>query len=509
MKSNLSRRDFLKLAGLASLGVMVPPSVNLLTNPDVQSQKKNVLIIVFDALTAYNISLYGYRRETMPNLTNLSKRATVFHNHYSGGNYTTPGTASILTGTLPWTHRAIRFNDTVKPDFADKSIFHVFDDYYRISFSHNTLVNTLFKQFLPALNDYIPQDDLFIFNDKFIKEFLSNDEDIATVGWARTIKRTEGFSYSLFLSQLYEKIRDNKVADVAKSFPYGLPRINDDNFFTLEDGIDTLAEKIANIPQPFLGYFHFLPPHYPYKPRQEFADIFSKDNFKPLSKAQDIFTEEKSDEFLAGYRGYYDEFILNVDYEFGRLFNQLESLGILENTWLVLTSDHGEIFERGIWGHSTAALYQPLIRVPLLIFGPGNSASQNVYTPTSAIDLLPTLSHVTGHKIPDWTEGNVLPPYQSILNSTTENGVFTVQARYNEPRFPIRQVSAMMVQENYKLIYFQGYDELYPDEEASLLFDIQADPEELNNLSRTKRETASDLLNIVKTRFDKSNEPYI
>ncbi|MBK9781637.1 MAG: sulfatase-like hydrolase/transferase [Anaerolineales bacterium] len=98
----------LKLAGLASLGMVIPPSINHICNT-AQGNKKNVLIIVFDAMSAYNLSLYGYDRETTPNLARLSKRATVFHNHFAGGNFTTPGTASILTGSLPWTHRAIRF----------------------------------------------------------------------------------------------------------------------------------------------------------------------------------------------------------------------------------------------------------------------------------------------------------------------------------------------------------------------------------------------------------------
>jgi len=60
----------------------------------------------------------------------------------------------------------------------------------------------------------------------------------------------------------------------------------------------------------------------------------------------------------------YDEFLLYVDREFGRLFNYMETSGLLENTWVVFTSDHGEIFERGSIGHSSDGLYQSHIRVP-------------------------------------------------------------------------------------------------------------------------------------------------
>jgi arylsulfatase A-like enzyme len=257
-----------------------------------------------------------------------------------------------------------------------------------------------------------------------------------------------------------------------------------------------------------MGYFHFLPPHYPYKPHKDFTGAFTGDSFKPLIKPEDVFSEGKSEEFLDKQRAPYDEFILNVDHEFARLFEMLESSGILENTWLVFTSDHGELFERGIWTHSTAALYQPVVRVPLLIFEPGNSAGRDVYDATSAIDLMPTLLHLTGHEIPSWAEGSILPPYTTSPLLPTE-GVFAVQARYNEPNLPITQVSAMHIQDNYKLVYYLGYEEFGAEKERFLLYDFKSDPEELNDLSQSKREVASDLINIVKQRLNESNKPYL
>ncbi|MDH5646998.1 MAG: sulfatase-like hydrolase/transferase, partial [Candidatus Heimdallarchaeota archaeon] len=91
--------------------------------------KQNILIIVFDTLSAENISLYGYARETMPNLSRIADRATVYHQHYAGGPFTTPGTASLLTGTYPWTHRAFGIQGKVIDKFIDKNIFSLFSDY--------------------------------------------------------------------------------------------------------------------------------------------------------------------------------------------------------------------------------------------------------------------------------------------------------------------------------------------------------------------------------------------
>jgi len=124
----------------------------------------------------------------------------------------------------------------------------------------------------------------------------------------------------------------------------------------------------------------------------------------------------------------YDEFILYVDREFGKLMDKMESSGLLENSWGVLTSDHGELFERGILGHITEVLYKPLIRVPLLIFEPGRKTRTDVYTKTSAVDILPTLLHVTGKQMPDWTEGVVLPPFSSDIPDPKRD-IYVMEAR--------------------------------------------------------------------------------
>jgi glucan phosphoethanolaminetransferase (alkaline phosphatase superfamily) len=97
----VDRREFLKLAGLSpfSLGLMN------FVKPEPENKREsgaNFIIIVFDALSALNMSLFGYPRDTTPNLKRLAQRATVYHNHFASGNFTTPGTASLLTGTYPW-----------------------------------------------------------------------------------------------------------------------------------------------------------------------------------------------------------------------------------------------------------------------------------------------------------------------------------------------------------------------------------------------------------------------
>src|SRR5262245_39976018 len=130
----MNRRDFLKLVSTLPLGYAASKWPWLQGD---QRQQSNVIIVVFDAFSAYNISLYGYERGTTPKINRLAKRAIRYHNHFAGGNFTTPGTASLLTGVLPWTHRAINLKGDVLDRFITQNIFSVFKNYYRIAYTHN------------------------------------------------------------------------------------------------------------------------------------------------------------------------------------------------------------------------------------------------------------------------------------------------------------------------------------------------------------------------------------
>ncbi len=89
MSSKFHRRDFLKLAGALPMGYAASHMTQSLGLPPLlQGGQKNVLVIVFDAFSAYNIPLYGYGRETTPNLARLAEHAIVYHNHFSASNFT-------------------------------------------------------------------------------------------------------------------------------------------------------------------------------------------------------------------------------------------------------------------------------------------------------------------------------------------------------------------------------------------------------------------------------------
>jgi arylsulfatase A-like enzyme len=280
-----------------------------------------------------------------------------------------------------------------------------------------------------------------------------------------------------------------------------------DGYFLLENSIDYLKEHLLKYPQPFLGYFHFLPPHKPYTPRREFTEMFVDDGFWLPEKPAFHFAKNKSNEKLLANRLEYDQNIAYVDSEFARLVEFMEESGLSENTILVFTSDHGEMFERGVIGHTTESLHEPVIRTPLLILDPDRETRKDVFTATSLVDLLPTLLHLTGQPIPDWIEGDILPPYHPS-GGDPDRSIFSLDARDTGQTMPLSKASVAMVKGQYKLHAYFGYEGLASGETLYELYDLINDPEELNNLYTASGSISNDLVAELQEKINQVNKPY-
>jgi arylsulfatase A-like enzyme len=519
----LNRREFLKLAGLMGLCYAAPRGFSHLDEGQQQAiDSPNVLIVVFDAWSALNCSLYGYPRDTTPNIKRLAEKAIVYHNHYAAGTWTIPGTSSLLTGALPWDHRAFGMHGMAKgqvsisDDFGKNSIFHVFSDYHRIAYSHNLLAEEILNVFFDDIDDLIPRHEWYLEKERLLDVF-SNDADAAAVAFNRSLKQEDGYGYSLFLDRLFDLLdRDINRDGLEENFPLGIPgQMIDNEQYLLEDGVDNLLNTVLSALNPFIAYCHFMPPHDPYKTRAEFYKRFHNDGYVPLRKPyhalrKDNVPDIRSDneltyEQIEQMRVDYDEYILYVDAEFSRLYEMLEKNKILENTILILTTDHGEMFERGVVKHATKLMHEPIVRVPLVIFEPGQTSRRDVIEKTSSLDLMPTLSHLTGHQIPAWNKGHILPPY---ADSIRERDVFIMDSRNNEENDPIETASVTLIRGSYKMMYYVGYMELNGREYIEL-YDIDADPEELNDLSSAKPDLANEMLQTIKSKLAEVNEQYI
>jgi arylsulfatase A-like enzyme len=481
--SDINRRDFLKLAAFFSAGA----ALTALRARGLSSQEKkpNIVILLADTMSADNLSLYGYPRRTTPQLERLAGRAIVYHSHYSGGNFTTSGTASMLTGAYPWTHRAINLGGLVRRQSADQNIFNLLgSDYQRVGFAQNLWADLFIRQFSADVDRHIPSPTFIYGQEKaLVSHLFKNDElgayfalDDFLLSTHHVVNPLSGSASMGYLSLFYGlSNQDLGLADA--EHPYGLPS-NGYYFFKNRDLYDGIRQTVIDLHQkqePFFAYFHLMAPHSTYRPTRQYVDSLAKMDFP--TKQNHPLGGRASRHDLLEYRKTYDEYVANVDAEMGRLLDALDTAGVLENTYFIITSDHGEFFERGEFGHDTPLMYDPIIHIPLMVLAPGQSQHVDIHTPTSNTDILPTLLSLAGRDIPKEIEGRILPGLGGVEDN--ERPIFSVEAKEVSAFLPLSRASISMVKGVKKLIHYKGYEQ-YPD--AFELYDLQEDIQEKRDL---------------------------
>lgn len=488
MSEPLRRRDFMKLLALCSslrLDQVLRPISHRSTrnqtgpvrirDPGAPSsdERPNILILVFDALSARNMSLYGYPRETTPNIADFGKRSMVYRRHSSPANFTLPGVASLLTGAYPWSHRALHLRGTVAGAWRRRNLFRLAEDagYHRFAYTQNNYASYVLNSMAQDIDEYPPRGAAGRMDRAFLGRLLSSDSNVAD--WAEDLLMREyALPTSTIFAILDRFIRRITVSEaLLQRYPRGIP---DHNRFTflLEDTIDWLVASLREMPTPFLAYIHLLPPHHPYTARRDFIDKFLNAR-APEEKPDHPLSPGVEGEDLNLKRREYDEYVAFVDHEFGRLISNLSRLQLLDNTMLVLTSDHGEMFERGILGHTTPTLFEPIVHIPLLISLPRNAPPEEIHAPTSAIDLMPSILALMGLPIPTWSQGRRLPGLGGEAKS--RRSIFSVEAKQNPKWESLQKVTVAMREGEYKLIHYLGYEEY---DRTFEMFDLETDPEE-------------------------------
>jgi arylsulfatase A-like enzyme len=476
-----TRRDFLKLASSATLAAIFqklygdfPVRVVGREIPD----KPNVIVLVFDTMSARHLSLYGYGRETTPNLKRFAERSTVFHSCISGGNYTTPGTATIITGMYPWTHRAINQSGLMLRKLVERNVFALFSDYNRFAYTQNLWADYLLTQFESDLEIHLLP-TTFSLVKKSAGEFFRSDRNAGYRSMDDFLFQTSERPASLLFGPLEKYIfLYNLARTSSKGYSRGLPHdVTNPKYFRLEDVYQGVYERLIGLSTPFFAYIHLYAPHEPYRPRIEFENIFD-DGWRPEAKPKSRFSDGSTYNNLITRRTNYDEYVANVDAEFGTLINALSKQGILDTSIVVVTSDHGQLFERGVHGHTTPLLYEPVIHIPLLISLPGQSIRKDIFTPVSSADIVPTLLTLIGREVPSWCDGEILSGYTMDIGNERSKPVFTIEAKSNSAFAPLHRATISMRKGASKLIYYTGYgfDDWFE------LYNIESDPEELQNL---------------------------
>ena len=257
-----------------------------------------------------------------------------------------------------------------------------------------------------------------------------------------------------------------------------------------DEMIAFLNERSPEDDQPFFAYIAFTSPHDPRTPPPPFdtmydpAQIELPPNFVP-EHPFDIGVRDIRDELLAGYPRGEDEIkrhiadyygmISHMDDDISRILETLDARGLSENTVVIYTSDHGlGVGQHGLMGKQN--LYDHSMRIPLIMRGPGVPAGLRSKALLYLLDLYPTLLELAGLPAPDSTAGHSL---SALLNEVTykhRRQIYSAyQGVFGHPAGAPYQRS--IKNERHKLI-----QTVVDGVMTWQLFDLDADPEETQNL---------------------------
>ncbi len=194
-----------------------------------------------------------------------------------------------------------------------------------------------------------------------------------------------------------------------------------------------------------------------------------------------------------------------VDDCIGDLLQGLESRGLLENTIIVYTSDHGEMMgQHGLWGKQV--YYDPSVRVPLLFSGPGICPGNHlVREPFSLVDLFPTTCQLADLPVPEGLDGVdqsallASPDSGKIIREYAPSSFFAYGVKINHNRVDETEAHAAM-----RMIQSADWKFVEIDRGATLLFDLINDPDELRNLANdpAHQKRCSEMKAVLHRDFD-------
>ena len=195
-----------------------------------------------------------------------------------------------------------------------------------------------------------------------------------------------------------------------------------------------------------------------------------------------VHLAEPSEEQSQRQRAHYYANVTMIDAQVGEIIEALEQRGVLDDTIIIFTSDHGDAL--GDHGHSQKwNMYQSTVHIPALVFGPGRiPEGRRVSDNVALFDFGPTILEYAGVPIPDWMEARSLVPYFEGEPSQGRNRVFAEHS--NDALLTGTRFMTMILEDNMKLIHFI-------DAPKGMLFDLTNDPDEKINLWDEPAQTAT------------------
>lgn len=314
-------------------------------NQTVACSNCNVILISIDVLRNDHLGIYGYSKNTSPNIDKFFQDGFVFENAFSQSPLTRPSEISILTGVYPSHHKMM--DDNSPP----------------LSTDYKTIAEVL-KQ-----NGY-----------KTFAMYEESPSINSSLGVGRGI---DNFAEGDFVTN-YSEVSSFIQANKNQKFFIDMYTVDLHDPYVAEPPYDTMFDKNYN--GSIIG-----------NADQFYSLAYQKNitnNFDQRRLLYWSFVNKSDPRDIRHLIALYDSNVYRVDSSLGRIFNYLNSQGLLNNTIVIFTSDHGEEFgEHGGFLHEK--MYDETIHVPLLIYVP-NSKHTEITDQVSGIDVMPTLLSILG-----------------------------------------------------------------------------------------------------------------
>jgi arylsulfatase len=400
---------------------------------------RDIVLVTVDTLRADHLGLYGYPRRTTPNLDHWFADGGVWERAYSTEADTSPSVVSFMSGLLPPEHRV-----------------------------------RLFYQLVPEETRLIP--DLL-------------PEAYQTAGFVSNIVLTDE---AIGIAHRFDHYND--LVDEPAGWQ-GNPAFFQRNARRTTDAALRWLREERDPNRPLFLWVHYMEPHQPYDPPEDWTFSFTHDDPKPIGIRQLLRAKSYGgiDNALT-LVDRYDEEIAYADAQIGRLLDGYAEQFPIDDALLIFTADHGEsMMEHKFWFAHGYHVYEEIVRVPLMIRGPGVEPGRRP-GPASGIDVAPTVLRFAGAEMPAGSSGLDLR-FEAIPENRT---VFAEAATLSHWRAAIQLNRKWMVR-------------MEPGERAVVeqrFYDLMADPGELEPKRRfPDREAPKQLLELCRRDPDPGGVP--
>jgi arylsulfatase A-like enzyme len=452
--------------------------------PNVQTavlSSPDIYIITIDTLRAEDTSLFGYRRPTTPNLEKFAQRSFSFDYYFANSNFTTPSATSIETGKLPWSHRVFHGGDFLRDRNQSENLAAVLKErgYYTAMITSN---------FLAAPFRH------------------------------RTLESYDGVQYASPRGFTGFRLRAFNLIGLNSQFTLTFSLIRGVNLlcasmdhFLWRDRYPSPAEDVfgratgllerQDRSQPVFLWTHIMPPHDPYFVPPAYRHRFvpervrNYDNFV-VPDIERMHSGVSSEDLRASY----DEMILYADHCVGGFLDWLDQTGRLDRSIVIVSADHGELFDHNRLAHGGPDLYDGVIHVPLLIHLPGQKQGVHIEELAQQADLLPTLLDLVGAPVPSWTDGVSLKPTLETM-PLADRYIFSMNLEPNSTFDVVAKGTVAVMDGSFKFVR-------YLDSGKEQLYSYKTDKGEDDNLVQSEPEVAKRMRSVLQEKLKEVNQRF-